>query len=271
MLRIKSTVMILFAATLLGFGSAVAQQYKAIDVKNGGTITGVVTLRGESPKKLELEITKDKDWCGKKKYSPRFVLGRGNAVRNAVISLESISVGKKAVPSAKYILDQRQCEYDPHVMLVPLGSNVEIVNSDAVLHNVHAYGADMRTVFNIAQPVKGFRFPVKYFKSPGIYSATCDAGHPWMSAYVVVVEHPYYALSDAKGRYTLDKVPPGTYKIKMWHEGVTITKTEMEGGKPTAYFYEPPYEEIRDVTIPENGNVTVDFVLTLRTGTMTQK
>lgn len=264
----KSILAIVLAAS--AFTTATSQQYKAIDVKGGGTITGVVKLQGEFPKRLELEVTKDKDWCGIKKSSPRLVLGKDNVVRNAVISLENISLGKKSVSLAKYTLDQRKCEYDPHVLLLPLGSDMEIVNNDPILHNVHVYEGDQRTVFNIAQPVKGFRFPVKYFKTPGIYSAMCDAGHPWMSAYVIVAEHPYYALSSANGRYTLENVPPGTYKIKMWHEGVTVARTEMEAGKPKAYYYEPPYEETSDVTVPENGNVVVDFKLLLRTGTGTQ-
>lgn len=112
---------------------------------------------------------------------------------------------------------------------------------------------------------------MKYFKTPGIYSTACDAGHPWMSAYVVVAEHPYYALSAANGRYALENVPPGTYRIKMWHEGVAVTRTEMEAGKAKAYYYEPPYEESREVIVPENGKVVVDFQLLLRTETVTQK
>lgn len=267
----RSILAFLFTAAIFGINAASSQQYKAIEVKGGGTITGVVKLQGEFPKHLELEITKDRDWCGKKKFSPRLVLGKDNVVRSAVISLENISQGKRSIPSPKYVLDQRKCEYDPHVLLLPLGSNMEIVNSDAVLHNVHAYEADQRTVFNIAQPVKGSRFPVKYFKTPGIYSTMCDAGHPWMSAYVIVTDHPYYALSAANGRYTLENIPPGTYKIKMWHEGIAVTRTEMEAGKARAYYYEPPYEETRDVTVPGNGNVTVDFQLMLRSGTVTQK
>ncbi len=264
----KSTFAFLVTA-LVAVHAASSQQYKAIEVKNGGTITGVVKLQGEAPKQLQFEITKDNDWCGKKKFSPRLVLGKGNGVRNAVISLENVTQGKKFVPSAKYVLDQRKCEFDPHVMILPLGANMEIVNNDAVLHNVHA-SKDQRTVFNIAQPVKGFRFPVKYFKTPGIYSAACDAGHPWMSAYVVVAGHPYYVQSAANGHYSLENVPPGTYKIKMWHEGVAVSRTEMEGGKEKAYYYEPPYEETSDVTVPENGSVVVDFKLLLRTGTGTQ-
>jgi hypothetical protein len=240
--------------------------YKTMEVKEGGKISGVVRLKGSAPTGLDFPVQKDNDWCGTKKKSPRLVLGKDNGVRNTVISLEGIAAGKKLAATGKYVLDQRKCEYVPHVLLLPMGAPLVIVNSDAVLHNVHTYGTEGRTVFNIAQPVKGFQFPVKpsKFPVPGAYHATCDAGHPWMSAYVVAIEHPYYALTDANGKFELTDVPPGTYRIKMWHEGVFVTRTETEAGKPKAYYYENPYEEIKEVVVPPAGNISIDFELALR-------
>jgi hypothetical protein len=152
---------------------------------------------------------------------------------------------------------------------------MEIVNSDATLHNVHTFmpGQEERTLFNIAQPVKGFKYPVKsqQFQTPGMYPATCDAGHPWMSAYIVVAGHPYYAVTDADGRFTLTNVPPGTYRLKMWHEGVAVTRTAMERGKAKAYTFEAPYEEVQEVTVGPSGNVMVDFSLVLREGAVTER
>ncbi|MBX2989697.1 MAG: hypothetical protein KF749_00865 [Bacteroidetes bacterium] len=254
------TAIVAFAVNLLA-----AQPYKAIVVKEGGTISGVVRLQGSLPK-LDFDITKDNDWCGTKKKSPRLVVGKNNGVANAVISLVGIAEGKKHLYGGKYILDQRKCEYVPHVLLLPMGSPLEIVNSDAVLHNVHTYEGSGRTIFNIAQPIKGVRFPVKasQFAMPGAYHATCDAGHPWMSAYVIATEHPYYVLSNPVGKFELRDVPPGTYKLKMWHEGVNVTRTELDGKKAKVYYYEPPYEKIREVVVQRNGNISVDFMLELR-------
>ncbi len=242
--------------------------YRVVEVKDGGAITGVVRLAGSVPKQVVFETGKDPDWCGTRKVSPRLVLGANGGVANTVISLEGVMQGKGFARDKTYILDQRKCEYVPHILLLPLGADLDIVNSDAVLHNVHTYspGKEARTVFNIAQPIKGFRFPVKggRFSEPGAYHATCDAGHPWMSAYVVVAEHPYYTVTDANGRFELQDIPTGTYTMRMWHEGVAVTKTEKQNGKVTAYHYEPPYEETRQVTVRPNETTQVKFALSLR-------
>lgn len=248
--------------------------YKVLDVKNGGTITGVVRLQGEVPKAIALDVTKDNDWCGRRKVSPRLVVGKNGAVKNAVISLDIVQ-GKSFEPARKFVLNQHKCEYEPHIMLLPPGSDLEIVNSDPILHNVHAYSPDAepKTIFNIAQPVKGFRFPIRQnlLASAGSYIATCDAGHPWMSAYIVVPKHPYYAVTDAEGKFVLSDVPPGSYTITMWHEGVAVAKTETQNGKTTAYHYEAPYEVVKEVTVGPEEKTKVDFELTLRFVNLSEK
>jgi plastocyanin len=242
--------------------------YKEVDVSNGGTVRGVVRLVGNPSKARQLDITKDADYCGRRKASPRLCVGRKNGVQHAVVSLEGIEQGKMFRPGIKPVLDQRRCNYEPHVMVFPMGEQLEIVNSDPILHNVHAYDekAESRTIFNIAQPIKGQRTLVKSTRmlKPGAVLTTCDAGHPWMSSYIVVAEHPYYAVTDADGNFTLENVPPGTYRIRMWHEGVEVTNTELENGKVKKYYYEDPYVVVKEVTVPAKGIATVDFDLSLR-------
>jgi len=93
------------------------------------------------------------------------------------------------------------------------------VNSDAVLHNVHAVatGPTPATVFNLAMPFKGQKLPIP-MRKPGLMKLQCDAGHTWMSGYIYVFEHPYYAVTDEKGAFTIKDVPPGDYTVEMWHE-----------------------------------------------------
>lgn len=258
------------AAMLFVISSPVmtSSPYRVIDVGEKGTIAGRVRLNGTVPKLPAFEVPKDNDWCGTRKISPRLVVGPQGGVGNAVISLQGITQGKAFSGRKSYVLDQRKCEYVPHVLILPLGSNLDIVNSDAVLHNVHAYapGKEPRTVFNIAQPVTGVRFPVKADRlaMPGIYSATCDAGHPWMSAFVVVAEHPYYTVTGDDGRFELKDIPPGTYTLKLWREGVAVTKIQRRNAEITAYIYEEPYEMEQTVTVASGKTTNIDFELSLR-------
>jgi len=252
-----------------GDGLRAQAKYKEVAVTNGGTIRGDVRLAGKMPRILQLAVTKDANYCGGKKSSPRLRVGKSRGVQNAIVWLEDVPEGKSTTSDNKQLrLDQFKCEYNPHVLLLPYGSSLDIVNSDPILHNVHTYDESDagKTLFNIAQPIKGQRTTIKQtqFKRPGLYSATCDAGHPWMNAYIMVTEHPYYALTDVNGNFILENVPPGTYELKMWHEGVVVVKTEMENGKPKAYKFEEPYELVQEVTVKERGQVKANFDLVLR-------
>ncbi len=185
-----------------------------------------------------------------------------------MIFIDGISEGKEIARDVTPVLDQRDCEYQPHILILPLGERLEIVNSDPILHNVHGYELRdrPRSMFNIAQPVQGQQVLIKArrFRSPGLVLATCDAGHAWMSAYIVVAGHPYYTLSDANGEFILDDVPPGSYRLRMWHEGVSVIETEVEHGKPKKYHFEEPYETMQELIVPANGETRVEFELALR-------
>ncbi len=250
--------------TVLGTAQSM---YKETAVSNGGTIRGVVRAAPGTKNADVLAVHKDDKICGRQKPSPRLQLGKNGGVANAVIFIEGIQEGKRFAAHGKYVLDQKGCEYVPHISILPFGATLEIMNSDPLLHNVHAYDHELgKTLFNIAQPIKGQRTPIKHttFKKPGVYLATCDAGHPWMSAYIMVTAHPYYVKTGNDGSFSLDDVPPGVYTLTMWHEGVNITKTLDDGGKPKAYIFEPPYVLSQQVIVPERGNVAADFELVVR-------
>jgi hypothetical protein len=124
------------------------------------------------------------------------------------------------------------------VQAVTLGTPLTLMNNDAILHNVHANETGM-TVFNVAMPIKGQKLPIP-MRKPGLMKLQCDAGHTWMNGWIYVFEHPYFAVTDDKGAFTIKDVPPGEYTVELWHEpanglgaGVrTTSKIKVTDGAP---------------------------------------
>ncbi len=241
--------------------------YKSVGVLRGGSVHGTVRL-SSSVSDITVPTGKDDKICGSSVVLSRLQTGRNGGVRNAVVYIQKIEQGKSFDKGKKYHLDQKDCRYKPHVMVLPFGSPLEIVNSDPVLHNVHVseLGSSRMSILNIAQPIRGQRSVIQasQIKKSGFLVATCDAGHPWMNAYIVVAEHPYYAVTDADGNYTIDDIPPGEYRLVMWHEGVRVAKVDTDRGKTVRYEYEDPYTTESQVGIDNGHPARVDFMLQLR-------
>jgi plastocyanin len=225
-------------------------------------------LKGDAPKAGTDKITQDQRVCGSEVPLPRIAVDGSNGVESTFVFLEGVAgSGAAAAPVTRSVLiDQKNCQYVPHSLIVPVGSNVEITNSDPILHNVHGIqdaGSGPQTVFNYAQPQQGAReyLDTKLMK-PGIVTLTCEAGHPWMNAYLYVAKDPsLVALTDTSGEFVIKNVPPGTYTLKMWHEGVQLTKINKTLQQ---YVYEKPYEVSQQVTVTADSEATVNFDLTLR-------
>jgi hypothetical protein len=249
------------------FDRAPAQApYRGTGVRNGGTVKGSVRLTSVPSGGSFDRVTKDEAVCGKRKPSPRLLLGAENGVRNVVVWIDGIAQGKKSDPSGIASLTQRKCEYNPHVLILRPNDELEIVNEDPILHNVHSYDMNrkLRSVFNIAQPVRGYHTRVRGADLAGIDAimTTCDAGHPWMSAYIIRASSPYCTVTDADGNFQLGDVPPGTYALKMWHEGVCCRNST--GGPGTPPVVEEPYVESRQITVRPDETVTAGFFFSIR-------
>lgn len=238
----------------LALGSQTAHAYDGTTVSGGGTIAGTVKFEGKAPK-LSLPVHKDNKTCGGTKDLERLVVGSGGGVANAVVYLKEISKGK-AVDMGSPKIDQKKCQYSPHVQVAAKGSKLEIVNSDGVLHNVHGY-LKGRTAFNLAMPIKDQKIKKK-LKKNGVLEVICDAGHVWMSAYVFISEHPYAVATDANGKFTLTDVPAGTYTVEMWHEGWKPKSPPVKGKTPK---YEDAVVQSQKITVTGGGTATADFVL----------
>jgi plastocyanin len=206
-------VTLLSAAMLTAQGSA----YEGVDVADGGSISGDVKYQGDAPAPAKIAVTKDNEVCGKEKTSPDLIVGADKGIANVVVRISNIQKGKKlAPPATPPVFDQKGCEYTPHVLAFPAGSTIQILNSDGILHNVHTTST-ANPSFNQAQPKFKKTIEAKIDKPEFPIKVQCDA-HGWMHAWWVSEDHPYYAVTDAKGAFKIADVPPGDYELEFWHE-----------------------------------------------------
>jgi plastocyanin len=167
-------------------------------------------------------VTVDHHVCGQAKDAEDIVLSPEKGLRNVVVSLQPPPSGAKGPVALPIVqMDQEQCVFVPRVVVVPAGGTVEFLNSDRLLHNLHSASKENR-IFNRTQP-RGRTIPIALEK-PEIIRVNCDL-HPWMRAWVVVAEHPFYTVTNDQGEFMLDYVPPGEYTLHLWQESLgTATK-----------------------------------------------
>lgn len=212
---IRGMMAVVVAAGLFLGLAAQAFAYDVGEVKDGGTISGTVKFAGTPPARKTIEVAKDKEVCAKEKHlSADLIVGPDKGIENVVVSLVDVKKGKKWA-STKATLDQKGCVYTPHVVVVPAGGELDILNSDGILHNIHTYSKANPSI-NKAQP-KFKKVLTEKFSKPEVIKVACDA-HAWMSGWIVVSAHPYVAVTNEKGTFTIKDVPPGTYKLEVWHE-----------------------------------------------------
>jgi plastocyanin len=216
----KGSVLVVVLGAALAVSPSYLLAYTGGDVKDGGSISGTVKFAGSAPAPKKLEVTKDKEVCGKgEKVDKTVVVNSGN-LANAVVSITDIKTGKK-IDAKKVTLDQKDCEYHPHVLAFPVGTPVEINNPDGILHNIHSY-SKVNPTFNIAQPKFKKTVEVKIEK-PEAINVKCDV-HGWMNGWLVATESPYVAVTDNSGNFKLTDVPPGSYTVEVWHETLANDK-----------------------------------------------
>jgi hypothetical protein len=266
-------VRLLAAASLIIFcaGRASAQSdYAVIKVDDGGTITGTVKWSGPVPKAPKLPITKDASVCDPESHKvrdlERLEIGSDSGVANTVVFLKDVTKGKAMdLPEAREHLDQKNCRYVPHIMLIPRGGNLDAKSSDPVLHTVHMTGAASN---NIPFPMQNQVIPVNLPRN-GVVELKCNAGHVWMNAEILIVTHPYYAVTDARGFFKLTDVPPGEYEIEAWHEGwqnmseesVLDVAAQVRVKRPV---YSPPQTWAKKVSVKPGETAEVNFAISAK-------
>jgi plastocyanin len=229
----------LAAAGLVGALLATpASAYEVIAVENPGKITGTVKFAGDPPAPEKFQVTKDTGACGTEKTKEDLLVGADKGIANVVVKVNA-SKGAELKPADKKItFDQKGCQYKPHVTLVPAGSTLEVLNPDGVLHNVHVMGK-ANPEKNQAMPKFRKTLDWKVDKPEWPVEVKCDA-HPWMKAYWVVMDTPYYAVTDEKGSFTIDNLPAGEYDVEVWQEtlGKKTEKVTVTAGSATDVAWE---------------------------------
>tara|TARA_B100000965_G_C19358080_1_gene654777 strand:+ start:30 stop:737 length:708 start_codon:yes stop_codon:yes gene_type:complete len=190
----------------------------ALDDTNAGDIKGKVKYDGKPPKNRPLRMDAD-PVCGashsSKVFSESFKVNSKGELAECLVYLRDVKYSG-GVPSTSVELDQKGCIYTPHVFGIQAGQELLIKNSDATLHNIHSIPKKNKE-FNFAMPKVVKQKKAKFDKSEDPFYIKCDV-HPWMKTWVLVSDHPYYAVTDKNGNYEIKGVPPGTYEVVCWQE-----------------------------------------------------
>lgn len=188
-----------------------------------GELQGVVRLEGAVPEPDTVTIRSTSaqhpiDGCGSlTKRSPRLLVDPQGGVQNAVVWVEIPTGPREPVEGITGTLDQRECVFEPHVLLLPLGGTLAIRNSDPMLHNVRIFQGRTMLMHEWQQP-HGPDLTWR-FETPGRYVVRCGV-HAWMYAWVVVADHRDHAVTDHAGGFTLPDIPEGSYTLHVWHEAL---------------------------------------------------
>jgi plastocyanin len=212
------------AAAIVALPASALAQYQEGAVADGGSISGTIKLKGNAPEPKKVSVNKDQEVCGKSpKTDPSLIVSNGN-IANAVVMITDIKKGKKS-EAKKVVLDQKGCEYHPHVLAFQAGSTIEILNPDGILHNVHSY-SKVNSAFNMAQPKFKKTLTHKVEKPEAPFQVKCDV-HSWMEGWLVSAPNPYFAVTDTSGNFKLTDVPAGTYNVEVWHEKLGKTSQKV--------------------------------------------
>jgi len=266
-------VLVIVLAPVLSAGQ---DGYQVISVQDGGTIRGTVKWQGALPHLIASEINKDPEVCDplgqKHRDLERLLVAPNGGVANTVVFLRNVSRGKEMdLPVARRSLNQKNCRYEPHILLVPVQATLTVKSSDPLLHTVHMSGS---ADYNLPFTAKGQEI-TRPMTREGIVSLRCNAGHVWMNGEMIVAKNPYYAVTDEDGKFELTQVPPGQYEIVAWHEGWRVVgespvydlATQVRVKRPV---FSDPIMWSKPVAVSTRDSVEVNFTLGERTPQMAQ-
>lgn len=185
----------------------------------GGSITGTITFEGKAPKMKPLKLDADPVCVANNEVVPKkegLVLDENKGVKNVLVFIiEGLNIDYSS-PEEPVVIDQKGCVYSPHVVGIMAGQQLDILNNDGTLHNIHGL-PKVNKEFNKAMPRTKKTLSMVFGKPEAPFKVKCDV-HPWMGAYIGVFDHPCYSVTASDGTYEITGLEPGTYVIEAWHE-----------------------------------------------------
>lgn len=220
--------------------SIVTLGFLSSQVFGAGNLTGKVNFKGAAPKQNAIKMNADpgcvKENAGKTVLDEATVVNANKTLKNVFVYVKE---GVKNAPPADttpITFDQKGCTYHPHVFGIRVGQTLKIVNSDPILHNVHALPKS-NSSFNMGMATKGMSIEKKFTKPESNVKIKCDV-HGWMAAYAHVVDNPYFAVSDDQGNFSIAGLPAGEYTVEAVHEKLgtkTAKVTVTDAGSTTNF------------------------------------
>ena len=212
--------------------AATSAQAQPVDAATAATITGTVKLDGAAPKGRRLRMDADPVCVAAHKEAVNdedVVVGQGNALANVVVFVKS-GLENRAFnpPQEPVVLDQKGCQYVPHVVAVMVNQKLEIRNNDTTTHNIHPMPANNRE-WNRSQPPGSTPIEDSYAREEVAIPVKCNV-HPWMKSYIAVIKNPYHAVTGTNGSFELKNLPPGDYTIEAWHEKLGTSEQKITVG-----------------------------------------
>ncbi|HEU0036077.1 MAG TPA: hypothetical protein VFQ53_35940 [Kofleriaceae bacterium] len=209
-----------------------------------GGVKGMVTFEGEPPERKKLQRDVD-PYCAKTEKLSEDVVVTAGKLKDVLVRVKNGSAGKHAAPAAPVVIDQHECMYAPRVVGMIAGQKLQIRNSDGTFHNVHG-SLSGKLLWNKPQAAKDPDLALDTTAKPGdVVDVVCDI-HPWMHAYAVVQDHPFFAVTGENGQFEIKGLAPGTYTLEAWHPTLgtkTLTVKIGSGAKavvPARIIYKSP-------------------------------
>jgi plastocyanin len=197
--------------------------------EEGATLSGKVKIKGEIPKRRKIATNADPKCSAMHPgdlLSDDFVITPAGEVQWALVYVkEGLGDQKFTPPKTPVVVEQKGCHFEPHVLGIMTGQELAFRNQDALMHIVHVIPKNNKE-FGFSQARQGEE-RAKIFTGKETIRLFCDV-HPWMVAWIMVLDHPLYAVTGPDGKFKMKGLPPGKYTIEVWHESYKPVTQEIE-------------------------------------------